>query len=323
MKAPSDKKFPLKVHVLVLNESTMMSVAAVIDTMRAVNLISEKLLIDWRLVSADGRPVTLTNGLQMASHGAMGAFGASDYLIVIAGVNPLRNASARLISALARRRGEYNWLAGIEEGSWILAKAGFLNGRRATTHWTDLKEFAEEFPEVEVSNDRFVIDGEFITASGPVPALDMMLHIIRFHFGPSLAINTAGLFIYDEVRSPGGAQPLGDTGKVSIKEPRVAQAVRIMERTLDKPIATAAIAKRSGISIRQLELLFQRNLRVSPSAFYSGLRLNEARRLVLDTNLPMGEIATRTGYASLSAFSRAMKQWFGMAGQEMRNNARN
>ena len=91
---------------------------------------------------------------------------------------------------------------------------------------------------------------------------------------------------------------------------------------VSRPLSTQALAKRAGVSVRRLEMLFQAALGTSPGAYYAGLRLLAARRLVTDTALPLGEVALRTGFSSLSAFSRAFRRETGTSAREARARAR-
>ncbi|HXZ15849.1 MAG TPA: helix-turn-helix domain-containing protein, partial [Roseiarcus sp.] len=125
------------------------------------------------------------------------------------------------------------------------------------------------------------------------------------------ALDVASLYIYDEVRTRSDAQPIVSLGRIRQHEPRVAKAIRVLEEHIDRPLTVAAIARRIGLSTRGLEMLFLRIVDVSPGVYYLTLRLNAARRLVLDTNLPIADIAERTGFAAIASLSRAYRRQFG------------
>ena len=101
-------------------------------------------------------------------------------------------------------------------------------------------------------------------------------------------------------------------------DPRLAQAIRLMEGHVDRPLTTAAIAKRAGVTSRTLEAIFRRSIGETPGAYYLRLRLNAARKLVTDTRVPMADIAGRTGFSSAAAFSRAFSRAFGAAPVRLR-----
>ena len=199
-------------------------------------------------------------------------------------------------------------MGGVDTGAWILGKAGLLEGKSATTHWEDLEDFADYFRQTKVQPDRFVIDKDIITIGGASPTFDFMLHLIRSRIGYPAALEVASVFVYDETHFSTDAQPLVSLGLLNDFEPRVTKAIRIMESSLDEPIAVTSVAKKLNISSRRLENLFQQHLQTTPGAYYLNLRLLRARKYVTDTLLPMQEIAIRTGFNSLSSFSRSFKQ---------------
>jgi transcriptional regulator GlxA family with amidase domain len=312
---------PLAVTLLVLPESSLMTVASVLEPLRACNRISRQERIAWRVVTLDGAPAPLSCGLPLASQGRLDASAGGDLLVVIAGFNALRHAGRPAVTRLCKLLPRFRAVAGIEAGSWVMGAAGLLRGRSATTHWEDLEDFAARFLDTEVRSDRYVIDGAVLTAGGASPAFDLMLHLIRSRFGQAVALEVASVFIYDEAHAASDAQPLVSLGRLGDQEPRVAAAIRIMEQALDHPLSTATVALRVGISVRLLELLFRRALGTSPGAYYAELRMQAARRLLADTALPLREIALRTGFASLSSFSHSFRRNAGVSGTAFRRRA--
>lgn len=309
--APSDD--PLRVTLLLLPESSMMSLASTLDPMRAANRVARRPLFTWRIVTPDGAPAALTCGVPVAAAGRLGGDCEGDALIVVAGFNQERHAGRAVLTELRAARRRFRALGGVEAGSWLLARAGLLDGHAATTHWEDLEDFAARFPEVTVRPDRFVVDGRIFTSGGASPTFDLMLHLIRSRFGYPLALEVASVFIYDQAHAATDAQPLVSLGRLAGYEPRVAAAIRLMEQRLDSPLTTEAIARRLDISVRTLELLFRQALGIGPGTYYLRLRLQAARRLLLDTRLPMQAVAVRCGFGSLSAFSRIFRRHFAVS----------
>ena len=312
----------MEVTILVLLESSMLSVASTIDPLRACNRVSRQELIRWKIVTIDGEPAIMTSGLPVTAHAPLDEGLSGDLLIIVAAFNHASHVNGRTIALLKKLSRRFAMIAGIEAGSWVMARMGLLEGRAATTHWEDFEDFAQAHPETEVRTQRFVIDGNVMTAGGASPALDMMLHLIRSRFGHRIALEVASVFIYDEAHAASDVQPAVSLGRIASVEPRVANAIRLMERAIDRPLSTAVIARRSGVSVRTLETLFRKTIGESPAAYFSKLRLQTARRLVVDSDLPMREIAIRTGFASLSAFSRAFASHSGASAMEIRRLAR-
>lgn len=312
---------PLAVTLLLLPGASMMTFASTIEPMRAANRVAGRTLFDWRLVSADAAAPMTTCGVPVAVDGALESGEGTDVLFVVAGFHAHEQAGralARRLLAVARRAA---LVVGIEAGPWLLARAGLLDGLRATTHWEDLEDFQARYPAVSVRPDRYVVDGDVVTAGGASPAFDFMLHLIRERFGYVIALDVAGVFSYDEAHPGTRAQPLAPLGRLGRHEPRVAEAIRRMEERLDTPVNVAAIARTVGVSVRTLENLFRDSVGTSPGRYFLTLRLNAARRLVVDTRLAMTEVAVRTGFASASAFARAFRRGFGASAIAMRSEA--
>jgi transcriptional regulator GlxA family with amidase domain len=305
------ERAPLKVTFLVFAGASIMCVASAIDPLRAANRIVGERHFDWRVVSIDGQPPVTTSGLPIAVEGRFDAADRTDVLILVGGFGtrdlgtPALNSGVRRVARSARAVG------GVEAGTWLLGHAGLLEGRKATTHWEDMEDFAAAFPGADVRPDRYVIDGPVFTSGGASPTFDLMLHLVRSRLGMAVALDVASVFIYDQARAATDAQPLVSLGRLDGYDPRLAQAIRLMEAHVDQPLTVSAIARRTGVTARTLELIFGRSIGETPGAYYLRLRLNAARRLVLDTGVPMTEIAARTGFSSTAAFSRAFSRTFG------------
>ena len=307
----------LRVTLLVLPDSSMMSLASALDPMRAANRNANRVLFEWKLATLNGKAARLTCDIAVKPDTVLDDRSSGDVLIIIASFNQQSHAGPahlRLIKRLARN---FSAIGGIEAGSWILARCGLLDNRAATTHWEDLEDFRNHYPQVKLKADRFVIDGKFFTTGGASPTFDFMLYLIRKRYGYPLALEVSSVFIYDGVHSATDTQPLVSLGMLENNEPRVAAAIHIMEQQ----IAIEVIARRVELSVRMLEYLFRQTLDMSPAAYYRRLRLQTARRMVVDTRLQLQEIAIRTGFNSLSAFSRRFKQHYQQTPGDCRRQA--
>lgn len=311
---------PLEITFLVFPGASIMCVASAVDPLRAANRVLGRPAFAWTMASADGRPAETTCGLPVAVDGAFDPDARRDAVVVIGGFGMRLAAAPALIAALRKAARSARALGGVEAGSWLLGRAGLLEGRAATTHWEDLEDFAAAFPGAEVRPDRYVIDGPVFTTGGAAPTFDLMLHLVRARLGMAVALDVASVFIYDQARAASDAQPLVSLGRLDGYDPRVVQAIRLMEAHLDRPLSTAAIARRAGVATRTLEKAFSTSIGETPGAYYLRLRLNAARRLVLDTAEPMADIAARTGFSSAPAFSRAFSHAFGKAPVRLRRN---
>ena len=302
----------LDITLLVYPDASLMSLAATLDPMRAANRVAGRRIYRWEIVSMDGTPPVTSCGLPIPVDGRFEPARRRDVLIVLAAFNVFEHSTPKALHAVRNGARNSVMTGGIEAGAWVLGLAGLLDGRAATTHWEDLEEFAARFPMADVRPDRWVIDGPVFTAGGAMPALDLMLALIRARQGFSTALDVASLYIYDEAHPASDAQPLVSLGRLGDREPRVAAAIRLMEAHLDQPLPVSAIARRIGISARTLETLFRGTVGTSPGAYYLSLRVKAARRLVLDTRLSMADTAERTGFSSIASLSRAFRRQYGM-----------
>jgi transcriptional regulator GlxA family with amidase domain len=314
------ERSPLGVTLLVFSGSSIMCVASAVDPLRAANRIAGETLFDFRLVSVDGEAPVTTCGLPMAVAGRFDPSAGTDVLVIIGGFGTRYEASRSLVAAIRKVARTARAMGGVEAGTWLLGHAGLLEGRAATTHWEDMEDFAAAFPGADVRPDRYVIDGPLFTTGGASPTFDLMLHLVRCRLGMAVALDVASVFIYDQARAATDAQPLVSLGRLEGYDPRLAQAIRLMEAHVDRPFTVSAIARRAGVTARALEIIFRKSIGETPGAYYLRLRLNAARRLVLDTQVRMAEVAARTGFSSAASFSRAFSRAFGEAPARMRRS---
>ncbi len=316
---PSNEK--LQITLLVLPESSMMSLASVLDTMRVANRIAGRNLFDWKIATLNGKPARLTSDLKVEPDIRLEAGLRGDVLIVIASFNQQQHAGPAHLKLIKRLARNFLAVGGIEAGSWILARCGLLERRSATTHREDLEEFSTHFPGIDLKPDRFVIDGNLFTTGGASPTFDFMLYLIRARYGYPLAMEVSSVFIYDSRQSATDLQPLVSRGLLEGKEPRVAAAIHVMEQHIDDTLSIPQVAAQIDLSVRMLEYLFRQTLDLSPAAYYRRLRLQTARRMVVDTRLQLQEIALRTGFNSLPAFSRLFSQYYQQSPGECRKQS--
>ena len=308
----SDLRRPVTVDLLILPGSSLMTAASSVEPLRAANRQAGRMVFNWRFVSFDGDAPRTSSGIGWPVSGRHDPAARADVLAVIAGFGAATMTDRKLIAHLYRTARQATIVIGIESGAWLLARTGLLDDHRAATHWEDFEEFAAAFPNVDLRPDRYIIDGRFITTSGASPTFDMMVDLVRRVLGHPAALDVASSFVHDDLRAAGDAQvnvTLGDANH----DPRLVRAIRIMETHIDAPVSTAAIARRVSMSARGLEQLFARQLGRTPGAYFLSLRLAAARRLVDNTRLAMTDIASRTGFSSQSALSRAFSRQFGLS----------
>jgi transcriptional regulator GlxA family with amidase domain len=313
---------PKRFGFLLLPRFSTLCLANAVEPLRAANTITGRTLYDWALLSADGGAVASSSNLRIDVDGGPGALAGLDALFVIASYGFDQVAAPSFNARLRRAARAVPVLGGLDTGPWLLARAGLLDGYRATIHWHERGRLAEDFPGVEAGGDRFVIDRDRITAGGATAVLDLMLHLIRERHGDALAIDVMQLFLYDTAHAADRPQYEPLPAPFVARAPEVARAIAVMADAVETPLAIPAIAALSNCSQRRLERAFHAALGVSPARYYLSLRLGAARRLLQETGLTVAQIAARTGFSSAAVLSRAYRTTFGMAPRDTRLNRR-
>ena len=238
----------LVLDILVLPGFSLLTLASTVEPLRAANRLAGRPLFRWRLVSPDGAEVPASSGLRLGVDAAFDpAETAAEALLVVAAFDWESAAGPPLLAGLRALARRGIALGGIEAGTWVLAKAGLLANRRATTHWEDFEAFAAAFPQVSLAVSRFVVDGDRFTTGGASPALDLMLELIRARQGQSLALGVAGIFVYDPRHAGEDPQASLSLARLAAREPRVAAVLQAMEARIERPLSVAALAKRAGL----------------------------------------------------------------------------
>jgi transcriptional regulator GlxA family with amidase domain len=191
-----------------------------------------------------------------------------------------------------------------------LAKAGLLDGKRATIHWENQDSFAEEFLEVELTKSVFVKDGNRWTTAGGTSSIDLFLQIIADQFGEELANAVADQQIYSAIRTDQDTQRLSIPTRIGVRHPKLSRVIQAMEQNIEEPISPSILAKDVGMSTRQLERLFRRYLNRSPKRYYMELRLQKARNLLMQTDMSVITVALACGFASPSHFSKCYRSHY-------------
>lgn len=293
------------IQVVLFNDFSNYCLANAIEPLRAANTLSGRNLYAWEFTTIDGGPVQSSSGLPVLPKQALAASPKCDYLFVMPSYGVRDHATPRTTRALqaAARRADY--IVGFDTGSWLLAAAGLLDGRKATIHWDEHIAFAESFPQVDVVSDRFTHDGRVLTCGGVTTAFDLVLDIIRQNQGAALHLEVSALFV------PPDEGPDQVTGATRGRHHMADRAAAVMRQNLEHPLPIAAIAQRLNISQRKLEQMFQSRFGAAPRAVYKRLRLLAARRLVEGADYPVAEIALRCGYQNPAAMTRAFVREFG------------
>jgi transcriptional regulator GlxA family with amidase domain len=308
-----EQNSPQTIGFLLVPGFALMSYAAAIEPLRAANLLSGKELYRWWHAAPGGKPVMASNGVAIITDCGTDKHRTADMMFVCAGGNPATFDDRSVFGWLRRLARKGVAIGGISGGPYIVAKAGLLDQRRATLHWEHLPAFREAFPDIEVVPSLFEIDGNRITCSGGISALDMMVALIERDHGRQLAASVGDWFLHTHIREGMGPQRMDLRYRFGVADETLIGVLRSMEMSLETPQPRATLAREAGISLRQLERLFEHHLGRGIHRHYRFLRLERARQLLRETTLPVLDVALATGFASSSQFARAYRRAFGEA----------
>ncbi|MEL6647690.1 MAG: GlxA family transcriptional regulator [Pseudomonadota bacterium] len=315
---------PVHVTILIVPHFNLAATTGFIDPFRIANYLHGEGLFRWDVVSEQGGAVLASNGLTLETGALSDVAGARrDMVVVSSSWSPDAHSSPSLHAALWRWARQGATLGGIDTGAFILAEAGLLDGRRATVHYEHIDAFGETYPDTELTEDLFVYDGNRITCAGGSASVDFALNILRGTHGDALANATARYLFHQSMRPPGSQQNTDFVEPIGTTTPRhVRRAIALMERHLEHPMPISDICSETHVSQRQLDRLFRQYVKKSPAAYYRDIRLDRARGLVTQTDLPLSQVALASGFASQEHFSRAYRTRFGLPPRQDRIEGR-
>ncbi len=305
------REVPQKIAVILVPRFSFLPFTGMVESFRLANRLSGQELYSRVLVSSDGAPVTASNGLSLDVAGDLSAAEDCGTVVVCGGLDVHLHQDKTLQGWLRKldRRGAD--IGAICTGSYILARAGLLDGHRCTIHWENLAGFCEEFPDIEVTTELFEIDRSRFTCSGGTAVIDMMLNVIARQHGYELAASVADQFMHERIRDHHDRQRISLPARLGVRHPKLLSVIALMEQNLEEPLTRSELAREADLSTRQLERLFRKYLNRSPARYYLELRLNKARLLLLQTNMSVIDVALACGFVSASHFSKCYRDFFG------------
>lgn len=315
----SNSSLPTQYAFLIVPGFSLIAYAAAIDTLRLANRVAEKTLYTWETISVDGGSVIASSGLEVAPARAAKDLAAGYAALFVCGGIKVNLAWSRSMDACLNSLTKKNIALGsLCNGSYLLAKAGVLDGYRCTIHWERLASMREEFPKLQLTDDIYEIDRDRYTCAGGTTPIDMMLELISKSHGQSLSAMISEVILVDRVRSMQDHQRIPLRQKLGTSQPKLTEAVMLMESNLEEPLSPDELASYVTISRRQLERLFRSYLDCTPTQYYLGLRLRNARLLLLQTEKSIVEISLACGFASAPHFSKCYRDRFGLPPRDER-----
>jgi transcriptional regulator GlxA family with amidase domain len=301
---------PRRFVFVLMHDFTMLCFAAAVESLRIANRTAGKDLYAWKIISEGGEDAQCSNGCSFRVDGDLGELERDDTIMLCSGVDVQKATTKRTLNWLRREARRGCTIAGLCTAGFTMAKAGLLDGKKATIHWENQDSFTEEFENVELTKSVFVVDGNRMTTAGGTASIDLMIKLIADHHGEDLANAVADILIYSSIRTDQDTQRLSIPTRIGVRHPKLSRVIQMMEQNIEEPISPAILAKDVGMSTRQLERLFRRYLSRSPKRYYMELRLQKARNLLMQTDMTVINVALACGFASPSHFSKCYRSHY-------------
>jgi transcriptional regulator GlxA family with amidase domain len=284
------------------------------------NMSTGKAVYDVRALSEKGRPVRSSIGISLQTERF------SDLRFDTLVFNGTNDATPPITPGLVNfaRRGlkSSRRVASICTGAFVLAEAGLLDGRRATTHWYFSRELQTRFPNVTVEEDRiFIIDGPVWTSAGATAGLDLALAMVEKDLGAEVARSTAQKLVMHHRRA-GGQSQHSELLTLSPKSDRIQNAITYAEKHLHTELSVGKLAEVANLSPRQFSRAFQKETGQSPAKAVEKLRLESARLMIEQSRHPIEVVAQQTGFVDRRRMREAFLRTFGLPPQAFRRIAR-
>jgi transcriptional regulator GlxA family with amidase domain len=298
---------PRRFVFVLLDRFTLLCYACAVESLRIANRMSGKTLYTWRVIGEGGDTVACSAGTAFQLDGDLEEVGRDEIIVLCGGIDVAGATTKKLLNWVRREARRGVMMGGLCTAGYSLAKAGLLDGKKATIHWENQDSFVEEFEEVKLTKSVFVVDANTFTTAGGTASIDLMLKFIADDFGETLASAVADQLIYTSIRTDQDTQRLSVPTRIGVRHPKLSSVIQMMEQNIEEPISPSILARDVGMSTRQLERLFRRYLNRSPKRYYMELRLQKARNLLMQTDMSVINVALACGFASPSHFSKCYR----------------
>jgi transcriptional regulator GlxA family with amidase domain len=318
----------LRVGLLLCPSFTLTPLASFVDSLRLAadrGDNSGQVYFTWDFIPAGPEPLRASCGLEMHPSGSLGSPDAYDCLVVCGGLLRDLPAVSPLISdylKAAHARGIP--IVGLCTGSFVLADAGLLDGRRCALHFAAFGEFASRFPKAHpVTNENYVVDGNIITGPGSIVAIDVAAFLIEHYGNIGRARKALDYLLFKPqeprifLKSKPYREALDNASRLT------ADAVQVMEFRIDSPCSIQELARLLGTTKTRLNRAFAADMRTSPAMFWRSIRLLTTRELLHGNRRSVTEIAYETGFSDTAHFCSSFKQYFSLTPQEFRRLKQN
>jgi len=298
---------PRRFVFVLLDQFTLLCYACAVESLRIANRMAGQRLYEWRVIGEGGTEAYCSAGTAFKLDGDLGEVNREDVVVLCGGIDIASATTKPVLNWVRREARRGARIGGLCTAGYSLAKAGLLDGKKATIHWENQDSFIEEFEDVTLTKSVFVTDGKSFTTAGGTASIDLMLKFIADDHGEELASAVADQLIYTAIRTDQDTQRLSVPTRIGVRHPKLSSVIHMMENNIEEPRSPSALARDVGMSTRQLERLFRRYLNRSPKRYYMELRLQKARNLLMQTDMSVINVALACGFASPSHFSKCYR----------------
>jgi transcriptional regulator GlxA family with amidase domain len=292
---------------------------AMVAGFEVVNTMEGGPFYDLHFVSETGGPIRTSAGVMLQTE----VFTEKPFdTLIVGGATFVEPSTPGMISFMRDAPKRHRRIAAVCTGAFVLAEAGLLDGRRATTHWQHARELQRDYPMAKMEEDRiFICDGPIWTSAGMTAGVDLGLALIESDLGPEISKAVARkLVIYH--RRGGGQSQFSTLLELSPKSDRIQAALAYARENLHKPLSVPDLAEAAHLSPRQFSRAFHAETGQSPAKAIENLRVEGARNLMEQSRHPIDVVARQTGFSDRDHMRRAFLRAFGQPPQVLRRNAR-
>lgn len=307
----------LKVGFILARSFTLTAFAMFIDTLRLASDEADRsgrINADWEVLSNTRHLVTSSCGVQVSPTSLFLDPMEFDYIVVVGGRltdgQAVDNETLRYLRDAAFKGGR---LIGICTGTFILAEAGLMAAHETCVSWLHYVDFKERFPDLQVRADRiYNLDATRGSCAGGSSTADLAAELVRRHIGNAAERNALEVLQIDKVRNAEWVQPRRPL-TIETHDPRLRAALILMEQNIENTLSVSRLASALGISRRQLERLFFKEVNSSPAFVYRRVRLERAKQLLRKSDTPLIEVAIGSGFENASHFARVFRRAYGQS----------
>ncbi|MFF9623657.1 GlxA family transcriptional regulator [Streptomyces griseosporeus] len=301
------------VVIVAFDQVQLLDVAGPLEVLTTANRYGAR--YDVCVVSPDGNDVITSSGLRTGVDTTADRLPRAPHTLLVPGRSDWRRATADagLIGLVSDLAGRARRVASVCAGAFVLAHAGLLDGRRATTHWELAPQLAAAYPRVHVELDRlFVRDGHLVTSAGVTAGIDLALALVEEDHGADVAREVARQLVVFMAR-PGGQSQFSMRMTPQTRHPVVGRVMDAITADPSLPQGLDALAAAVGVSTRHLSRLFRQETGMTPSQYTDAVRLEAAKALLSGGTAQVEDIARQAGFGSSETMRRVFQQTLGVS----------